>query len=126
EKNPGGYSLFVNPEEVKGIFLLKAQESNSKIKVNMKNGQPSAKIEVKIDAEVEEDLKSNSLGEETLLKIEKAANQEMKEICEGLIKKLQEQGSDVFGIGSRVRSKYRNYWNQNVKNDEKWEDVFKG
>jgi spore germination protein KC len=49
----------------------------------------------------------------------------MGEICNELVKKLQEEGSDVFGLGARVRAKFGWYWDQEVKTDEKWSEIFK-
>lgn len=49
----------------------------------------------------------------------------MEDICHELIKKLQKEGSDILGLGARIRAKYGWYWDREVKTDEKWSEIFK-
>jgi spore germination protein KC len=125
EKNPGGYSITVSMEGDEGVYLIKSLERKSKILVKIKNGKPSATINVNVDAIIEEETKANQLGGTSLEKIQKAANKKGEEICNELVKKFQEEGSDVFGFGARVRAKYGVYWDKEVKTDEKWSEIFK-
>jgi spore germination protein KC len=125
EKNPGGYSIAVSLGENEGVYLVKTQERKSKILVKVENEKPSATIVIHIDAILEEEISANNIGGERLKKIEKEANEKMEDICNVLIDKVQEEGSDVLGLGSRVRSKFGSYWDEEVKTDEKWSEIFK-
>jgi spore germination protein KC len=125
EKNPGGYSIAVSLKEEKGVYLIKTLERKSRILVNIKGGKPSATIDVKLDAIIEEEINTSNLNEETVKKIEKRANKKMEDISNEFVKKLQEKGSDVLGLGARVRAKFGYYWDQNVKTDENWSEIFK-
>jgi Ger(x)C family germination protein len=125
EINPGGYSISVSLEDKKGVYLIKSLERDSKILVKIHNGKPTATINVKIDAMIEEETNINQIDEGILKEIEEAANQKGEEICNELVKKFQEKGSDVFGFGARVKAKYGWYWDKEVKTDENWSKVFK-
>jgi spore germination protein KC len=125
EKNPGGYSIAVSLDGEKGVYLIKSLERKSKIRVKVKNGKPSATIHVKVDAIIEEEVNSSKLDEELIKKIENTANIKGADICKDLVKKLQEDGSDIFGLGGRVKAKFGYYWDQEVKTDENWSEIFK-
>lgn len=123
ESNAGGYSIPVHVDE--GIYFLESQERKNKIKVNIQNGQPNAKIKVEIDAEIEEQLETDTLDEDKMDKIEKEANKQFEKIANDLIKKMQEKGTDPLGIGARIRGKYGSYWDKEIKTDSKWLEVYK-
>lgn len=125
EKNGGGYSVAVSLEDEPGVYLIKAEKRNPDIKVSLKNGKPSAVINVEVQAVVEEEVKANRLGEKQLEKMEKAANQKRGEICKELLAKLQKEGSDILGLGARIRAKYGDYWDTEVKTEEKWSEIYK-
>lgn len=125
EKNPGGYSLAVAYEDGEGAYMIKPTERKSKVKLDFNKGKPTAKIIMELDAILEEEVNDASLNIESIKKIEKAAGEKLTEICEGLLHKLQVKGSDLIGIGARVRAKYGTYWDKEIKNDEKWTEVYK-
>ncbi len=123
EKASGGYPVTVSLDN-KSVFMIQAQDRNSKIKVDVKNGAPSATINVEIDAILEEAIGVTVNGKK-INKIEKAANKKMEEVSSKLIKQLQENGSDVLGLGARIRAKFGTYWDEEVKTDEKWSEIYK-
>lgn len=123
EKASGGYPVPVSFDN-KSVYMIQAQERNSKIKVDVKKGAPSATINVEIDAILEEAI-GVSVNGEKINQIEKAANKKMEEVSSKLIKQLQENGSDVLGLGARIRAKFGTYWDEEVKTDEKWSEIYK-
>ena len=125
EKSPGGYSIAVSLDNGRGVYFIQSQKRNPDIKVKVKNGVPSANIHVKIDAVVDEEVNTNRLNEKNLKKLERAANKKSEEICKELLKKVQKEGSDVLGLGARIRAKYGEYWNQEIKTEERWSEVYK-
>jgi len=123
EKASGGYPVTVSLDN-KSVYMIQAQERNSKIKVDVRKGAPSATINVEIDAILEEAIGVTVNGEK-INQIEKAANKKMEEVSSKLIKQLQENGSDVLGLGARIRAKFGTYWDEEVKTDEKWSEIYK-
>ncbi|WP_077617550.1 Ger(x)C family spore germination protein [Bacillus sinesaloumensis] len=123
EKDSGGYPFSVSLDD-KSVYVIQGQERSSKIKVNIENGTPSATIDVKIDANLEEAIDVTVSGDK-IKQIEKAANKKMEEVSSELLKQLQEQGSDVLGLGARVRAKFGTYWDEEVKTDEVWSEIYK-
>lgn len=124
DKNPGGYSITVSLENG-GVYLVKTKERDSEISVKVENEKPSATINIRMDAIVDEEINAGDLDRKSLKQVEQKASKKMVDICNELISKMQKQGSDIFGLGARVRAKYGWYWDQKVKTDEKWAEVFK-
>lgn len=125
EDNGGGYPLAVSLEGESGVYIVKAEKRKSDIKVNLKHGKPKADIYVKVKAVIDEEVSANHLGVKKLEQIEKAANQKREELCRALIKKFQKEGSDVLGLGARIHAKYGTYWDEEVKTEEKWSEIYK-
>ncbi|WP_449540401.1 Ger(x)C family spore germination protein [Ferdinandcohnia sp. Marseille-Q9671] len=123
EKNSGGYPLSLSLDDG-DVYIIQSQERQSDIQVDVKNGKPSASIHVTVDANLDEAIGA-TVNADKIKRIEKAANKKMKEISEELVMQLQEKGSDVLGLGARVRAKFGTYWNEVVKTDEKWSDIYK-
>ncbi|MEH7386481.1 Ger(x)C family spore germination protein [Bacillus sp. JJ1521] len=122
-RTSGGYPISVSLDDT-SVYIIQTQERDSKITVDVKKGIPSATIHVEIDAILEEAIDVTVTGDK-IKQIEKAANHKMEEVSSELIMQLQEQGSDALGLGARVRAKYGTYWDQEVKNDEKWSEIYK-
>ena len=125
EKSPGGYSIIVSIEDEEGVYLIKSLKRKSKTAVEIRDGKPMAFINIKVEAAIEEKTNDSKLDSDTLKKVELAANKKAEEICSELVKKLQEKGSDIFGLGARVKAKYAGYWEREVNRDEQWSNVFK-
>ncbi|MRG84704.1 Ger(x)C family spore germination protein [Salinibacillus xinjiangensis] len=125
EKNPGGYGNPLSLSNEKGVYIVKATERKSKIRTKVENGKPSATIEVKVDSDIVEEVNANHLDKETVNKLEEELSKKAKNIGEEFIKKLKEDGSDVLGLGARIRAKYAKYWDEKVKTDEQWSEIYK-
>ncbi|THE13001.1 Ger(x)C family spore germination protein [Bacillus timonensis] len=123
EKASGGYPISVSLGD-ESVIVIQTQERNSKIKVDVKNGTPSATIHVEIEASIEEAIGVTVNGGK-IKEIEKAASNKMEEVSSEFINRLQEQGADVLGLGARIRAKFGTYWDEEVKTDEKWSDIYK-
>ncbi|WP_010676773.1 Ger(x)C family spore germination protein [Bacillus timonensis] len=119
----GGYPISVSLDD-KSVYMIQTQERNSNINVTVKNGAPSATIDVEIDAILEEAIDVTVSGDK-INQIEKVANKKMEEVSSEFIKQLQEQGADVLGLGARIRAKFGTYWDEEVKTDEKWSEIYK-
>ncbi|MFT4414189.1 Ger(x)C family spore germination protein [Fredinandcohnia humi] len=125
EKNGGGYSLNVSLDKERGVYLVKSQERKPHINVYVIDGKPYAEINVEVDAQIEEVVNTSLLGEKRIKQIEIAVNHKKEEICNELLAKLQKEGSDVLGLGARIRAKYGDYWDTKVKSEEIWSEIYK-
>jgi spore germination protein KC len=125
--NPGGYIAAVPVPGTSGSVMIHALHRKSKIEVDLQNGKPHATVKVYYEAELEE--KSHSYiqveNEQVITKIEESASHASEKAIKELIKKTQEQGSDIFGFGEYVRGKQAKFWNEHVKTEEKWSDMYK-
>ncbi|WP_010096680.1 Ger(x)C family spore germination protein [Ornithinibacillus scapharcae] len=124
-KTPGGYSIPMTLPNENGVFMVKATTQKPKINLRMENGKPDAEIKVTVDATVEEEVDSNQLKAPMIEKLEKETMKKANQIASELIEKLQSDGSDIFGIGARIRAKYASYWDREVKSDERWAEIYK-
>ncbi|MFP7200402.1 Ger(x)C family spore germination protein [Lysinibacillus halotolerans] len=124
EKNPGGYPIAVSSKDGE-VYLVESLKRDSKIKVNVKNGQPKAFIDVEIDSSIDEEIGANDLSKQKVDELEQEASRVAGERFEETLKKWQEKESDILGLGGRVRAFYPKYWDENVKTDEKWAEVYK-
>ena len=124
ERNPGGYTLAISTVDG-GIYFVESLRRNSSINIEVKHGRPTATINVEIEAEIEEETKVNDLSGKKLEEVEKAANNEANKIFNNLIEKLQEDESDVLGIGARVRAYHSKYWKKEIKAEENWLEIYK-
>ncbi|MBD8027645.1 Ger(x)C family spore germination C-terminal domain-containing protein [Ureibacillus sp. Re31] len=108
-----------------GFYLIESLKRDSKIKVNVKNGYPTALIEVDIDSNIDEEVNTKDLGEQKIKELEKEASRIANEKFKETVEKWQEKESDILGLGARVRAFYPKYWDENVKTDEKWAELYK-
>ncbi|WP_071394076.1 Ger(x)C family spore germination protein [Bacillus tuaregi] len=125
EKSNGGYSIAVSMKDDNGVYFIRSLKRKPKLDVSVKNGKPSAKIHIQVDAVIDEEVNVNQLNGRSLKQLEKAANKKREEICYELLKKIQKEGSDILGLGARIRAKHREYWNREIKTEEKWCEVYK-
>lgn len=123
----GGYGAFINIPNKNDSVLVRAIKRRTKIKTVIKDGKPEIRLKVRYESEIEE-KKSSAVkldDPEIIRNIEKQATKETKESLEKLIKKMQEDESDIFGFGEQIRAKHPDYWDKEVKTKEKWRHIFK-
>ncbi|MCS7458770.1 Ger(x)C family spore germination protein [Paenibacillus doosanensis] len=125
--NPAGYRAFINldsdPAKTVTIFATHRQ---SKIDVKIRNGRPFFSISVYTETNLEEKL-SESLAannSELLQRIEEENKKSLIKAYQGLIKKTQNKGSDIFGFGEYVRAKEPVFWNREIQTKEKWQQMY--
>ncbi|TSI06202.1 Ger(x)C family spore germination protein [Lysinibacillus sp. BW-2-10] len=123
-KNPGGYAIAVNTDDG-GIYIGESSVRRSDIKINVKDGQPSAQLNVEVEVNIEEETKANDLDNKKVKKIEKEMEKSAVEKFEKTVNKWKENESDVLGIGARTRAEFPHYWDEQVKTDENWSQIFK-
>lgn len=119
----GGYSFMVSLDEA--VYVLTSHKRRSTTQVNVENGNPSAAIDIHIDAYIDEEINDGRLSEKKIMQIEKEANAFLEDVLSKLIEKLKRDQSDIFGIGARVRAKYSDYWADEVKTAAKWREIYK-
>lgn len=124
--NPGGYTAVVPVPGTTSTVMFHSKHRKSKILVDLKNGQPHVTVKVRVDGDLEE--KSNEkfsiAGPERIDEIQKELEKRAMVGFKDLVKKTQEQGSDIYGFGEYFRSQYPKYWNQQIKTKSKWGEVY--
>ncbi|MEJ9281853.1 Ger(x)C family spore germination protein [Ureibacillus thermosphaericus] len=123
--NPAGYSNVIVPGDKKGVYLVKPFKRISKISVEIQDGKPKVFIDVKVEGFVEEQLYTNDLSKEKLQELEKSATELGGKVLNSLVKKLQQDESDILAIGARVRAYHPKYWEENVKTEDAWREIYK-
>lgn len=121
----GGYGAFYKIPGTNKRVLLRAMKRDSKIKSTIKNGVPEFFIKVQYQNEVDESDKAKINDPKMIQKLEHIFNEEVKEAFDNLIKKMQEEESDIFGFGEYIRAKHPIYWRENVKTSENWHEIYK-
>ncbi|GAA4842117.1 Ger(x)C family spore germination protein [Paenibacillus vulneris] len=126
--NPAGYRAFIrlddNPAKTVTVF---ASSRKSKLKVRIVNGIPHFQLsvftEINLEEKMSEAIYTNNSA--VLKKIEQEDMKSYKKAIEGLIKKTQKSGSDIFGFGEFVRAKEPKYWNEEINSEENWQKMYK-
>src|SRR5690606_5375761 len=85
---------------------------------------PSIKINVKIDSNIAERSNVKNITNNRVEEIEELASNIATKKYNQVIKKWQENESDVLGIGARVRAKFPKYWSEEVKTIDRWYEIY--
>ncbi|WP_188206396.1 Ger(x)C family spore germination protein [Alkalibacillus aidingensis] len=126
-ENPGGYTIATELPNDDGVFMYRSQTRKSDIQVEIKDGKPYVHFDVTSKGFIEEENKVEqgiqddpeylrSLEEEIAKVAEKSAT--------NLLDQLQEDGSDIFGIGEFVRGKHSKFWDEHIRTKENWQEMF--
>ncbi|ANS77039.1 spore gernimation protein GerC [Paenibacillus yonginensis] len=122
--DPGGYSLMIDASE-KGGVMLNVTRRETKIDMKIKNGQPAAYIKAHVEAKlVEKETQAMINTSESLQQIEKQFNQSLELNLHKFMHQLQQDKSDIVGLGEIVRAYHSQYWRKNIHSKEEWEEVF--
>lgn len=123
EQNPGGSKALVKLSENESV-MFQSTYRKSNIHVSLKDGRPHAEIQLKVIGNIVEKQNLTIDTNDSIKKIEKAAEKLIEEQCETLIKETQEKQSDIFGFGEYVRGDLRTYWDQHIETADKWREVY--
>lgn len=124
-----GYSVLTAvPEEPSpGAIMIQGTRRTTTIRSEIKNGRPHFNIQVHIEADVVE--KSNEQFDVNkpgmIDNLEKDIAQKQEKSQAKLIQETQEKGADIFGFGEYVRAKHPEYWNEHIKTEETWRELYK-
>jgi len=96
---------------------IKIKNTHSSIDAVIKNGQPTIRIDVKEEGEVEEVLCNIDVTNQTTIQnLEKQLENKTKQEIERAIQIAKEEKSDVFGFGEAINRKDPGVWKQ-IKKD---------
>lgn len=123
----GGYDVFEYLPGSTNTVTFRATRRSSRIKVSMQNSRPHILVNVLLEGNIVE--KSNEVfkikDQKTIVKIQESIRVGSEKGIKKLIKKMQKDGSDIFSFGEYIRAKEPQYWNQEIKNEKKWQEMFK-
>ncbi|CAM4013076.1 Ger(x)C family spore germination protein [Lederbergia lenta] len=123
----GGYGAFIKVPGTEESVLVRAVRRKSRMKSTIKNGKPVIRIKIQYESEiVENENDTIKLDNSKLLRqIEKKATKDVTNSLNNLIRKMQEEESDIFGFGEQIRAKHPTYWRKKIKSKENWRKVYK-
>jgi spore germination protein KC len=123
----GGYNSFEILPNSSDTFMFKATNRTTITKVSMKNGRPLIQLRLQVEGNIEE--KSTEITKvnkhKTILQLQDELSKSSEGAIKDLIKKMQKDGSDIFGFGEYIRAKQPEYWNREIKNKTNWQEQFK-
>lgn len=107
-----------------GKVVLEVIRSKAVLKGKVKNGEPEADVEIRLEANVGEvECKDLDLTKtKTIFEIEAGSAEKIKEFAETTIKKAQKKyKADIFGFGEAIRRADPKFWKRIEKN---WDREF--
>jgi spore germination protein KC len=123
----GGYSVLKPAPDQHGAFMAEATGRKTKIRVEIRNGKPHVIAKIHVEANlVEKSTEQFAVNKPIMLKkLEQVVEKGLGEGQKKLVKKTQQKGADIFGFGEYVRAKHPKFWNEHVKTDKKWQEMYK-
>lgn len=105
--------MLLELKEDDGLTVVKATEIVSIIRVEIKDGVPSATVSVNAAAQIIENTRPIDLNDpDVISKIENDTNKEMKKLMKkGLVLAQKELNSDFIGFGNMIYKKDPKYYN---------------
>lgn len=122
-----GSRVFVKVPDKEDMVIVRVMSRNTKLKTKIKDGKPHVFMKIHYEAEIDESYseKVNIQDDQTIKGIQKEFCKAVEESLTILVKKIQEDDSDIFGFGEYFRAKHSSYWNNQVGTKEKWHSVYK-
>lgn len=107
-----------------GSFTVELTHSKIKTVPLVKENKPNIRLEVFIEANIAEvHCHANLTDEATIMDMQRAASEELKEIlANGVQQAQQKYSSDIFGFGEAFHRKYPKLWREWKK---EWPQMFK-
>ncbi|MEI4768162.1 Ger(x)C family spore germination protein [Psychrobacillus sp. FJAT-51614] len=109
-----------------GKLSIHAKHFKTKLKSKIINGKPEIDINVKVEGNISDvECQIDLNKEETLNKLNKLYEEEIKKNINQTVKFVQEEyGSDIFGFGAKIYQKHPKEWEKLKSNwDEEFKDV---
>lgn len=122
---PGGYSVLFKVPGLGHVMVQTTERYANKI-TSVSGGKPSVTCELRLEAVVEEQYGSDQSVNSTsrLKEISAALDRVAHRDIMALIRKTQQESSDIFGIGELFRSRHPAYWRANVHSPEDWTRIY--
>ncbi|KAB7706979.1 Ger(x)C family spore germination protein [Bacillus aerolatus] len=112
-------AIIVNWKEKKAAIAYEVIRQQTNVSAHIKNNTPSISIHIRAEGDIGEVTAPVDLtDEQTLLKIEKKVEQEIKKQVDNSIRHVQKEKADIFGFGEAVHrsdpaawKKWKHEWN---------------
>lgn len=125
--------LWVTNRVKDGVVVLGTEDDNkvniittrskSKITPEIKDNEPSIKIEIEQEGDLQEQTSSEDLvNPKAFAKLEKVEGEVIKEEVMAALQKSRELNADIFGFGDIIYQHYPKQW---TKMEKDWEQIFK-
>ncbi|MHA6480523.1 Ger(x)C family spore germination protein [Paenibacillus sp. strain BS8-2] len=115
-------TVIVTDCEGGGKLAIEIIRAESKIKGTVKNGEPSAQVSLRAEANVADvECKVNLTGNQSFDELQQKAELVMRQNAEDAIARAKKLKVDVFGFGNAIHRADPSYWRQV---EERWDKVF--
>ncbi len=110
-------NIEIDWEEENSVISFQVDKSQSKIKLEMVNGQPQFIIKVNFRGSIGEvEIPLDITEQEVVNKIEKKVENKVEQIINNVIEDAQEKKTDIFGLGSELHYSHPEEWKKVKKN----------
>ena len=103
----------------KNFVNIAVRGNKRNIKVNVKNGQIHAKVNVKLEVEIDEYAIEHLNEEKEVKDLSRRIENKLNKIAKKTLAKMQEANNDSLGLGEKVQAYHHSTWK---KND--WKKVY--
>ena len=115
-----------NKDDSNDFSYYRIRKSGSKIKVQIKDGNPVINVEVKVTADLRqyfEDKGAEKLSPEVISLVQKELSGSIRSDIEAALKRGQQEfESDIFGFGFAFFREYPKLWQ--TEYEKKWDNIF--
>ncbi|WP_405108334.1 Ger(x)C family spore germination protein [Paenibacillus sp. FSL K6-1217] len=123
--DPGGYSTLLRTREL-GIVMTQINERFTRTRSYIKDGKPYMSYQIFLEGDLDEHYSSEVPvnSPQKLREIEQDFEQQIQNVLTGLVKQTQQDHSDIFGMGERIRSHHPAYWREHIHGKNDWESLY--
>lgn len=125
--SPAGGEVYVKVPGTENDYVMFGGTSRkSSIKASIKNGKPHIAVRIFVEGNLLEKSSNRfKIDSETVMKIQRQLEEDSRKAYLRLIRKTQQDKSDIFGFGEYIRAKEPAYWNRHIKTEDAWEVAYK-
>lgn len=115
-------AIVINPQDGSDTVTIETTRAVSKITAKIKDNEPSIKIEIKQEGDLDEQTSSKNLANpKAFTALEKAESEVIKNEIMIALKKSRELNADIFGFGDTIYQHYPKQWSKIEKN---WDEIY--
>ncbi|MFC5448968.1 Ger(x)C family spore germination protein [Paenibacillus aestuarii] len=123
--NPSSSQAYVKLPGTSEYLEYSGRSRKALTKVDIEDGKPHVRVKVMVEGNIRE--KSNEkveLSHDIIQLMERQLEQDAVKLYLDFIHRTQMKGADIFGFGEHIRSRQWKYWDQHIKTEEQWQNMY--